>query len=97
MANIKAPLRMVRVWVVNNSRPHWEWCEFGQVFNDQGRKTRKRCCVKRKPKKRKALKKLKITFLITPPFSSTLALFAIPWPMALGLQTGAHNRENRSV
>ena len=23
---------MVYVWVVNNSRLHWEWFEFGQVF-----------------------------------------------------------------
>ena len=35
----------------------------------------------------------KITF----PFCFTLALIAIPWPMAKGLQTGGHGRANRRV
>ena len=34
VASLKAPLWMVWVWVVKNSRPHCEWCEFGQVFNN---------------------------------------------------------------
>ena len=32
---------------------------------------------------------------ITLTFCSTLALIAIPWPKALGLQTGKHSRANR--